>query len=161
MKTDKEIFIENFNDFCKDLPDELDISLVWFQLRKRGNSLIRNNRRFGEANAKRAYRLSQYPISVDGVAYRNIPAVVDATGFERHTIRNRLSSPGFPTWIDSRRKKRVNGTQNYHYGKKALRVNINGVAYDSITQASTALNMSVGSVYHRLHSEAYPDWKIA
>ena len=160
MKTDKEIFIRNFAEYSATLGDNIDMKTVWNELSVRGNKMIRNNRRFGEVLIRRELKKSTFPINIDGVEYNNSSRAAKAHNLDRHIVNHRLVSPYFPTWVDSRVKKRVNGTQEDHFGRKSLIVIINNTEYPSITTAGKALGMSVGAVYHRLHSPHYPEWNI-
>jgi hypothetical protein len=160
MKTDKEIFIQNFDEFTAALPDDINITTVWHDLRRRGNKMIRNNRRFGEILIRREIKRNSWPINIDGQSYNNAAKAAKSLGIDLHVVRHRLISPNFPTWVDRRIAKRINGSQLDHYGRLPLIVIINNIEYPSITAASKVLGMSSGSVYHRLHSILHPEWNI-
>ena len=90
-----------------------------------------------EANSK--------PIEIDGVVYSSASEASRILNIKKTTINYRLNSAGFPTYKRLSQKKSSNYSTN-----KPKRVKIHGVIYNSLREASLALNCSATKITKRI-----------
>jgi hypothetical protein len=70
-----------------------------------------------------------------------------------------LISPNFPNYLYSDDALNMkNGKYSIKDDFKKIKISINGVEYNSITQAANELNMRNDSISMRLKSASYKDW---
>lgn len=98
-----------------------------------------------------------YPCKCEGVQFKSI--IEAGTFFNMHpnVVANRLRSEYWPEWVAASVEKTVTMREKKTEAKPVI---IDGVEYASITEASKSLGTSVGSVFHKIHSTKYPEWKI-
>lgn len=134
-------------------------------IRKIFSAQLREERLLAQREARRAARIAarkarnQPPVvcSVDGQLYDSVAEACKAVNIEYWVGFGRFRSEYWPTWISDEVKKVVK-IRDKKTG--AMKCTIDGVIYKSISKAAKSLNISVGSVYYRLHSDAYPNWKV-
>lgn len=92
-----------------------------------------------------------------GVLYESLTEAGKDLDIPLSTVNYRLDSDSFPDYIRLQPKKDVSNRKHSNVKK---RVSIEGTIYESIAEASRALNCSKTKVRGRLKLEDFPDWFI-
>jgi len=98
-------------------------------------------------------------VKIDGIEYNSIKECCEITGIKPTTIGFRLISPTFPNYLYLDDVINIkNGKYTTKEDTKKIKISINGIEYNSITEAAKELNMCNDSVSMRLKSASYKDW---
>lgn len=98
------------------------------------------------------------PCTCEGRDFASINDAAEYFGIRNTAVANRLKSHYWPEWTSSRIPKTI---QVRARKTQPLKCTIEGQNYESIAEAARALNLSTGSVFHRLHSNKHPEWKVS
>ncbi len=158
--TDRQALFKAFSSFSTTLDDHIDLSTVFDEFRDHAIPVVETIRKRNKVKEAIAERKKKQNITIDGVSYPSASIAAKALGIDSSLIRYRCISRHFPTWINDAFPKRTQGTQTDQRGKRALKVIIHGVEYNSLTAAAEKLSMSIGAVNHRIHSDLFPDWYV-
>ena len=100
-------------------------------------------------------------IIIDNIRYESISDAVKILNIDRSLIRSRLKSSHFKNYLyqDDELNKKYKKYENIdpHLSKKE-KISIDGIIYESITEAAKYLNKSNDYINWRLNSKSYPDW---
>lgn len=118
-----------------------------------------NNHQFGKektdkmiASVKKA---NSRPIVIEGIKYESQIEACEVLGIKHTTLGYRLDSDNWEEWKRSVPKNNTTRTTV----PNTIKVEIDGVIYDSINHAIEALPLSRGTVFSRLNSEKFPKYK--
>lgn len=138
---------KNRKDFYDFLGTELCIKL---------KKEINKNRKTNTNNEDR-----KNEIIIDNIEYDSITEASQKLNIDKSLIRFRLKSPHFKNYLfqDDELNKKYNKYEiiDPHLSKKEP-ISINGVEYESITQATKDLNKTHDYINWRLNSKSYPNW---
>lgn len=138
---------KNRKDFYDFLGTELCIKL---------KKEINKNRKTNTNNEDR-----KNEIIIDNIEYDSITEASQKLNIDKSLIRFRLKSPHFKNYLfqDDEINKKYNKYEiiDPHLSKKEP-ISINGVEYESITQAKKELNKTHDYINWRLNSKSYPNW---
>lgn len=90
---------------------------------------------------------------INGKIYNSASEAAKELSIEKSLLNYRLNSKNYSEyiWIGEQRKTR---------SANAIKVEINGIIYESFVKAGSALNMHPGSIAKRCRSKDYPEYKI-
>lgn len=109
--------------------------------------------------AEKEKKLKEKKVIIDGIEYNSIKECCEITGIKLTTIGFRLISPNFPNYLYSDDSLNIkNGKYSIKDDLKKIKISINGIEYNSITEAAKELNMCNDSISMRLKSASYKDW---
>ena len=115
--------------------------------------------RIKKEKVKKEKKLKEKKVKIDGIEYNSIKECCEITGIKTTTIGFRLISTNFPNYLYSDDALNMkNGKYSIKDDFKKIKISINGVKYNSITDAAKELNMCNDSVSMRLKSASYKDW---
>jgi hypothetical protein len=115
--------------------------------------------RIKKEKVKKEKKLKEKKVIIDDIEYNSIKECCLITGIKPTTIGFRLISPNFPNYLYS--DDALNMKNDKYAIKddiKKIKICINGIKYNSITEAANELNMCNDSVSMRLKSASYKDW---
>jgi hypothetical protein len=101
--------------------------------------------------------LKDFRIYIDGTIYSFISEASKKLGISRSLIKHRLYSPIYKEYYFLNDSKNVSKNKE-PYENNRKKIQIDGIIYLSIKDASESLNLESYKIYHRLNSTSYPRW---
>lgn len=95
-------------------------------------------------------------VEIDGVLYKSQTEASKKLGIKNTTIASRLDSIGWPNYI---RLVPKNPSERYTAHTKTKPIEIDGIVFKGIKEASKAIGVSKGTIINRLNSIKYPNYK--
>lgn len=162
VKTLKERLSETLQAMAVDVtgyPDEY----IHSEFLKHANSRLKQTFKSHAKEMRKFERLQNrlQPITdctIDGEYFDNILDACAKFNISLSVAVNRFKSHYWPKWQSEEIKKVITVREKK---TKPLQCTIDGVTYVSIAEAARALNTSTGSVFYKLRSNNYPEWKVS
>jgi hypothetical protein len=113
------------------------------------------------ATTKETMRLNNgksKPIMIDGIEYTSMTHAQEETGIDRKLISRRILSAEYPNYVKVEKKIVQKQQSNVPNDRKSKAVKIDGVVYESMSEASRKLGIDRKTIAGRLNSPSFENY---
>ena len=102
----------------------------------------------------------RYPehILVRNERFSSMGEAARAHGITRGAVEGRCASSNFPAWRYADREKGQMKDKNTPFSSKPIRVEVEGIVYESFSSAARAHGVDINTLKQRCKSLSFPDW---